>query len=175
MTIAEQAWPAARLGPLARLRAIAAGLPGVHLHEEVIDAAFDDVWRFVSDLERTTTTFEPDVRSLRILERDAAHWKVRIRLAPWLGALPLNLDVTMQDGWCWMISRPHLYVVGMAAEPLEGSPTATSYGHLEGVVLPTAPWARAAAWPILGISRWRHRVHVPRDVARIAAHVTDAD
>jgi hypothetical protein len=175
MTIADAAWPVARLGHLTRLRAIAAGLPGVHLHEQMIDAALEDVWRFISDLERTTTTFDPDVRSLRILERDHDRWKIRVRLAPWLGTLPLNLNVTMQDGWCWMVSRPQLYVIAMAAEPLDGNPAATHFGHMEGLVLPTAAWARAVTTPVLTISRWRHRVHVPRDVDRIAAQLTRPD
>ncbi|MEY2474578.1 MAG: hypothetical protein QOK28_3907 [Actinomycetota bacterium] len=172
MTIADDAWPAARLGNLARLRAVAAGLRGVHFYERVIDAPFADVWAFASDLERTTRSFEPDVHSLRVLERNGDHWKVRVRMPRWAGTAPLTLDVTMRDGWCWMVSRPALYVVGMAAEPVDADGSQTRFGLAEGAVLPVAAWAQPATRPLLAVSRWRHRFHVPRDVARLGACVT---
>jgi hypothetical protein len=171
MTGVDQQWPTARLGPLARLRVLAEGLPGAHLHECVIEAAFAKVWTCVSDLERTTPLVEPDVQSLRVLERSGDDWQVRVRLPRWAGSMPLHLDVTMREGWCWMVSRPQLYVIGIAAEPVPDRPDATVVAQLEGAVLPGRSLARWAAGPVLGISRWRHRLHVPGDLARLAAYV----
>jgi hypothetical protein len=159
-------WPVAELSRVARLRVLAAGFPGAHLHEQVVEAPFEDVWRLVSDLEGSTPRYEPDVSSLRILHKDGERWRVRVRLPWWLGRAPMPLDVTMRDGWCWMIVRPQLYVIGIAAEPL-GS--ATRLAHMEGFTLPGGRWRRRLARPLLAVSRWRHRVHVPRDVARLAA------
>ena len=166
MSTGDRGWPEASLGDIARLRALAAGLPGVHVHEQVLDAPFDEVWAFVSDLERTTPLFEPDVSSLRILERRGQRWRVRVRLPWWVARAPLNLDVTMRDGWCWMVARPQLYVIGIAAEPAGAG---TRIAHMEGAVLAGPAVLRWLARPALAVSRWRHRFHVPRDVRRMVA------
>lgn len=162
----DRRWPSATLDRIARLRVVAAGLPGVHLHERELEAGFDDVWAFVSDLERTTPLFEPDVASLRILEQDGTRWRIQVRMPRWAAGMPLRLDVTMQDGWCWMITRPRLYAIGIAAEP---TTTGTRVAHLEGLFLPVPAWVRPLTKPLLAVSRWRHRIHVPRDLARMAA------
>jgi len=163
-THADDRWPIAELGDVARLRVLAEALPGVHRHETVIDAQFDDVWACISDLERSTPVFESDVQSLRVVARDGDDWKIRVRLPKWLASLPLRLDVTMRDGWCWMVARPQLYVVGIAAEPVEGG---TLLGFMEGVALPRWRGTRWLTAVPLALSRWRHRNHIPRDVARL--------
>jgi hypothetical protein len=160
----DDRWPIAQLSDVARLRVLAAGLPGVHRHEAVIEAEFPEVWGFFSDLERSTPLFESDVQSLRVFARDADQWKVRVRLAKWMGSMPLRLDVTMREGWCWMVSRPQFYVIGIAAEPVPGG---TLLGYMEGVVLPQPRGTRWLTAAPLALSRWRHRAHVPRDVARL--------
>lgn len=171
MTTFAERWPSARLGRVARLRVVAAGLPGAHLHERVINADFDEVWRVVSDLERTTPLCEPDVQSLQVLARNDDRWQVRVRLPRWAASRSLHLDVTMRTGWCWMTSRPGFYVIGIAAEPAPGQPGATLLAHLEGVTLPHPPAAGWLVAPLLALSRWRHRLHVPRDAARLAAAI----
>ena len=165
-------WPTATIDRIGRLRALAAGLRGAHLHEEVLDASFDDVWRFVSHLEHAVPLFDNDVRSLRVLHRDGERLRIRARLPLWAATAPIEFDVTLHAGWCWMVSRPQLYVVGMAAEP-DGSHT--RFAHLEGVALPAARWARAPVRAVHALSRWRHRMHVPHDVEAIARHLRDAD
>jgi hypothetical protein len=175
MTNADDRWPVATLGDVARLRAIAAGLPGVHLHEQVIEAGFADVWGFVSDLERTTPLFEPDVQSLRVVARDGDRLRVRVRMPRWAGSVPLHLDATMRDGWCWMVARPQVYVIGIAAEPAVGRATGTLLAHMEGVVLPRRRGVAWATAPVLAVSRWRHRFHVPGDVARMARQIESSD
>jgi hypothetical protein len=148
------AWPVAELGPLARLRALSAGLPGTWLVERTIDAPFDDVWGFLSDLERSAPAFDTDVHALQIRKRDGDRLRIRANGPWWALHAPLGFDVELRPGWCWMVSP--LYVVGMAAEP-DGD--RTHYGHLEGVV-GHRRWLR----PLLAASRYRHRHHVPRDV-----------
>lgn len=158
-------WPTAELDGIARLRVLAAGLPGVVVHERVLAAPYDAVWGFLSDLERSAPAFDSDVASLRILRRTGDRLLIESRGSWRLLSGPLRFDVDLTDGWCWMVSRPQLYVVGMAAEP--DGPDRTRFGHLEGVVAPGSPATRAIAAPVLALSRWRHRHHVPRDVDRI--------
>ncbi len=147
------AWPTARMDPLAKLRALEAALPGVAMHERVIDAPFDDVWGYVSDLETSVPEFERDVSRLRIV-RSAGE---QLRVHSWSPGVPvpLGFDVTLRPGWCWMVSTPRLYVVGMAAVPEGRQGERTRFGHLEGFVV---------GGPLLRLSWWRHRRHIVRDL-----------
>jgi hypothetical protein len=154
--VTEDTWPVAELGQLARLRVLAAGLPGVWLEERTLAAPLNHVWGFVSDLERATPAYDEDVASIRIRRRDGDRLRVVAR-ATWRGAfLPAVFDVELRPGWCWMVSRPRLYLIGMAAEPDGGR---TRFGLLEGVV-----GDRRLLRPVLAASRIRHRRHVRHDV-----------
>ena len=169
-TAATATWPTAALGPRARLRALAAGLPGAVLVERVIDAPFEDVWGFIADLERSVPTFDQDVRGLRITDRDGTRLQARAASSWRAGFVPLAFAIDLEPGWCWMVSRPHLYVVGMAAEPDPDDPGRTRYAHLEGIALRhrlLAPVARA--------TRGQTRRHVRSDIAGIARQVTRDD
>jgi len=168
--------PAARLDRIARLHVLAAGLPGVAVHETTFDAPFAQVWGWLSDLERSVPAFDSDVASLVVLRRAPGHdggerLLIRSRSGPtWLW-LPAVFDVDLAPGWCWMASRPQTYVVGMAAEP-DGD--RTRFGHLEGLAFSVSrPWAVPLV-PVLALSAWRHRRHIPRDVAAMARHVERA-
>jgi hypothetical protein len=144
------AWPTARLDPIAKLRVLEASLPGVAMRERVIEAPFADVWGYVTDLETSVPEFDRDVARLRVVRASGE----RLRVHSWAPGVPvpLGLDVTLRPGWCWMVSTPRLYVVGMAAVP-DGE--RTRFGHLEGFVV---------GGPLLRLSRWRHRAHVARDL-----------
>jgi hypothetical protein len=160
--VRDDGWPQARLDGLARLRVLAAGLPGTFLHERHLDHPVDDVWAVAADLEGAVPRYEPDVSSLRIRRRDGDRLDVVAHGPWWMGKRPVGFDVELRHGWCWMVARrPQVYVVGMAAEP-EGE--GTRFGHLEGVVLPSPRWAAPAVRPLLALSRFRHRHHVPHDV-----------
>lgn len=154
------AWPAAALSPVGRARALAAGLPGAALREATLDAPFADVWGFVADLERSVPRFDDTVRWLEVVERDGDRLRARAGSAWWMAGVPLGFDVELVEGWCWMVARPRLYVVGMAAEPDPDDPGRTRYAHLEGITV--RPRALAAA------TRWWSRRHVGGDVAGIA-------
>lgn len=155
----DETWPTAVLGPLGRARALAAGLPGTALQEGVIDAPFDRVWGFVADLERSVPAFDDVVARLRIVDRDGARLRIRTRASWRMAGLPLDFDVDLEDGWCWMVSRPRIYVVAMAAEPDPDDPGRTRYAHVEGITVRPRALARA--------TRLRSRRHVASDVAGI--------
>ena len=152
-------WPVAALAPSARIRALAAGLPGVAVVERVLDAPFDRVWGFIADLERSVPTFDREVARLRIVERDGTRLVARATSSLRLGRAPLRFDVDLEDGWCWMVARPQVYVVGMAAEPLAGDPGRTRYLHLEGV-----PRNGRLLGPLVRATTAIHRRHVVSDV-----------
>lgn len=155
----DETWPIATLSPTGRARALAAGLPGAVLQEGVIDAPFGEVWGFVGDLQRSVPSFDETVAQLRIVDRDGTRLRVRARSSARMGRLPLDFDVDLEDGWCWMVARPRIYVVGMAAEPDPSDPGRTRYAHLEGLTIRPRALARA--------TRWRSRRHVASDVAGI--------
>ena len=161
-TRAGDGWPVAELDGLARLRTLATALPGVFLHERHIAHPPEDVWRVATDFEELVPIFEPDVSSIRILSRDGERVELLAHAPRWAGRRAIRFDAEVRPGWCWMVARrPRAYVIGMAAEP-DGD--GTRFGHLEGVTLPAPRWAAPLVRPILAVSGWRHRHHVPRDV-----------
>ena len=152
-------WPTASLSPTARARALAAGIPGVVLQEGTLDAPFAEVWGFIADLERSVPAFDDAGARLEVVERDGTRLRIHTRASWRMAGLPLDFDVDLEDGWCWMVSRPRLYVVAMAAEPDPAEPGRTRYAHLEGITVRPRALARA--------TRWRSRRHVASDVAGI--------
>lgn len=155
----DETWPTASLSTTGRARALAAGLPGAVLQEGVIDAPFDRVWGFISDLERSVPTFDATVARLRVVDRDGTRLRARTRASWRMATVPLDFDVDLEEGWCWMVARPRIYVVCMAAEPDADDPDRTRYAHVEGLTVRPRVLARA--------TRWRSRRHVASDVAGI--------
>jgi len=157
--VSTREWPTVELGPLDRLRVLSRLLPGVWMEERVIDAPFDQVWGFLSDLERAPE-FDTDLHSVKVVSREGDRLRVRIR-ADVLG-VPVpggEIDVELRQGWCWM--RSPLYVVGMAAVAEGGR---TRFGHLEGVPLHGPPAVQTLLRPLAWASRLRHRRHIPHDI-----------
>lgn len=140
---APSPWPVATLDPVARLRALAAGLDGVAIEERRLDARFEDVWGFISDLEHSIPTFDRTVASIRILDACGGKLRVRAGSTRHHGFVPLTFDVDLRSGWCWMVSRPQVYVVGMAAVP-DGS--GTRFAHMEGLAIPWSPMRPPLQW-----------------------------
>src|SRR2546430_8773273 len=108
-------WPTVELGDIERLRVLSRVLPGVWMEERVIDAPYERVWDFVSDLEGSVHMFDADVRKVRVVRREGENL-VLWGFGSWrfLG-LPNLFRVQLRDGFCWMSSQG--YVVGMAAIP----------------------------------------------------------
>lgn len=159
---ANSVWPMATLDTLGRARAIAAGLSGVAIHETRIDAPFADVWRFISDLERSVPIFDASVRSYRITRREGTRLRANSYPTIGFGLIPFGCEIELEDGWCWIMSRPRGYVVCMAAAPDPDSELRTRYVHVEGV-------ARAGRRikPLLRGTRRLSQRHVANDVAAI--------
>jgi hypothetical protein len=152
-------WPAVELDPVQRLRVMARVLPGVWMEERVIDAPFDRVWGFASDLERAPE-FDTDVHSVKVVWREGERLGISVRADVFGLAMPaLPVAVELRSGWCWM--RSPLYVVGMAAVAEGGR---TRFGHLEGVPLRGPESVQRLLGPVAWVSRLRHRYHVAHDV-----------
>ncbi len=182
--------PEARLDRIARLHVLAAGLPGCVVVETVLDAPFDRAWAWLADLERSVPAFDRDVADLRVVRRRPAdpatpaadpagagagavaeRLRIHTRSTARMLWVPGVLDVDLAPGWCWMASRPQVYIVGMAAEP-DGD--RTRFAHLEGFGFRARGPVRQLLRPVLALSRWRHRRHIPHDVAAIARLVGEA-
>ncbi len=152
-------WPTATLTPAARLWALAAGLPGVVVEQRELGAPVDQVWDFIADLPRSVPTFDDSVASLEVLSRDGSRLRARACSGRGKVRMPLDFDVDLEPGWCWMVSRPRLYVVGMAAEPHPDDAARTVFTHLEGV-----PFGGRILGPAARATRRVHRRHVASDL-----------
>lgn len=159
----DDAWPVAALDPIARLKVLSAGLPGTIVAERTLDAPFDRVWGFIEDLPRSVPTFDRTVARVEVAHRDGTRLRLRTRSTWRAGFAPIGFDVDLEEGWCWMVSRPRLYVVGMAAVP---HGTSTRWGQLEGLVT-----RGRLLDPVLRATRPRHRRHVEHDIDGIARAV----
>lgn len=158
-------WPTAELDRVQRLRVLAAGLPGSVLREYRVDAPFERAWEVIGDLERSVPQYDGQVTGLRVVERSADGTRLHVRATSrWNGRRGLPFDVDLTEGWCWMVARPQVYVVGMAAEPDGDS---TRMAHLEGIPLPAPRLLRKVLRPALVAGGHLHRRHVDGDVARI--------
>lgn len=165
-------WPAASLSPVARARALAAGLPGAGYAETTIDAPFAEAWALIADLERSVPDADTTVRSLRIRSRRVLAGErgasidgpvEELRLFAWANPpIPLLLDARLEPGYCLMRVPGRLFVIVMAAEPHPTDPNRTVYGHVE--VVP-----RALGRPL---RRLLDRV-VAGDAAGFRRHVED--
>lgn len=149
-------WPVAELDAVARLRVLAAALPGAFLAEAVLDTPFDRVWAVAADLEGELPRLLRNVRSVRITEADGENLTADI--AGHFG-LRDNFDVVLRPGWCVMQSGR--VVGGMAAVAEDGG---TRFAFLGALRVPgtrlAAPLLRMAGRP-LGrgmLTRLRDRV-----------------
>lgn len=152
-------WPTSTLDRVQQLRVLSRVLTGVAIEERTIAAPFDVVWNLVTDLPNSVPKFDRDVASVEILEHNGERVKIRARQR--YTPIRITSDVEIREGWCWMVARPQLYVVGMAAEP-EGE--RTRFALLEGMSLQSHGALRRLVAPVHAVSRWRHRRHVPHDV-----------
>ena len=111
-------WPTVELSNVQRMRVLSRAVPNAILGEAIVDAPFGRVWSWFSDIERSVPAFDGQVRRVRIQHRSGDEIEMTASSGP--GALlPLKFDVLLEpDGWCLMIARARLYVVGMCAEPV---------------------------------------------------------
>lgn len=166
--MSSDVWPDASIGDIALLRVLAQGMPGTWVAERLLDAPFRVAWPWIADLERSVPLFDSDVDALEVRSRDGDRLRVVARAPWWLGRSRIGFDVELRTGWCWMVARNGLYVVGMAAEA-DGQ--RTRIAHLEGITVRGTAWRRRLALPLLVLSRWRHRVHLEHDLDGIARNL----
>jgi hypothetical protein len=121
-------WPVGEFDELRRLHVLHAALPGTMLAETVLPVGFDEVWSVIGDVERNFPGLVPDVRSIRILDRDGERLRAFVRGRSGLRA---PFDMILRPGWCLMQSR--WLVFGMAATPAGDH---TRFGYLAGLRLP---------------------------------------
>jgi hypothetical protein len=134
-------WPVASLGPLRRARVLAMSVPGAAWAEDVLDAPFDAVWTWLTDLEVSVPRFDSQVDALRVRDRWTEGDAQRLRITASSMGVRIPFDVRLEEGFCIMKAAARLYVVVMAAEPEDGG-RSTRYFHLEGVPLPGARMLR---------------------------------
>jgi hypothetical protein len=137
MSVPARRWPTASLDPLRRAKLIAAAIPGSAWVEGVLDAPYDAVWPWVTDLATSVPRFDVQVRRIDVRERWIEGDTQRMRIVASGGLIRLGFDVWMEDGFCLMRGRRRLYVVVMAARPEDGG-ARTRFVHLEAVPLPGA-------------------------------------
>lgn len=121
-------WPISELDDLRRLRVMHAALPGTMLAETVLPADFDEVWSVISDVENSFPGLVPDVKSIRIVDRDGDRMRAMVHGRSGLRA---PFQMILRPGWCLMQSR--FLVFGMAAVPAGDH---TRFGYLAGLRLP---------------------------------------
>jgi len=124
-----EAWPAATLDGVSRVRLLARVLPNVHVAERVIDAPFARVWDFLRDIETSVPMFDEDVLEIVIVGRPSPtqlDMRVRARFSP---SVPFRCE--MGEGHIVMTAPRGLYAVGLGARPrADGT---TEYVQFEGV------------------------------------------
>jgi len=157
---ATNGWPMASLGPVRRMAVLAAALPGAHLEQRQIRAPYADVWAYLADIEHSIPEFDGTVAQLRVTRRSGERLRARARTA---GPVPfvVGFDIDLRPGWCWMVARPAVYVVGFAAEP-DGDHTRVV--HVEALQVPGPAVARRALAPLCALSRGRIARHVGHDL-----------
>lgn len=132
----SQSWPAAELGPVRRLRVLAAATPGTVYAEDAVDADFDTAWALISDLEHVLPHLITDLRSFVITASDGDRLTASAR-----GRLGqrARFEVVLRPGWCVMQSR--FLTGGLAAEP-DGTGSGTRVAFFGGLRFPGARLAR---------------------------------
>jgi hypothetical protein len=138
---AERHWPVASMGPIARASALGASISSAAWVEGILDAPYDVVWPWVSDLETSVPLFDTQVNKLRVLERRAEDGAERLRITASSFGVAVPFTVRLEDGFCLMQARARLYMVLMAAAPHDDG-TRTRFFHLEAVPLPGTGFLR---------------------------------
>ncbi|MEV6911629.1 hypothetical protein [Amycolatopsis sp. NPDC051071] len=137
-------WPVAELDAVARMRVLAAALPGAFVAEAVLDAPFDRVWAVAADLENELPRLLRTIRSVRIVRDDGEDLAADIT-----GHFGLrdSFDIVLRPGWCVMQSGR---VVGGMAAVAEGSGTRFAFlgAFRVPVTRPLGPVLRLAGRPL---------------------------
>jgi hypothetical protein len=128
-------WPSASLDPIRRARVIGAAIPSAAWAEAVIDAPYAETWAWLTEFEHSVPRFDRQVQRIRVHERSRDDDGVeQVRLTATSFGVRQPFAVRVEDGFCLMRGRGRLYLVVMAAVPLDGG-SRTRFFHLEAVPL----------------------------------------
>ena len=149
-------WPVAIFDPVRRLRALAGGIRGAVVIEQVIPAPLDVVWAYVSDLERSVPQSEWHVRSLSITRVEGDRLEADVQ---GVAGIQDRFTIVLRPGWCWMQGR--ILYAGMAAVTV---PDGTRIAWAGGFRLPGAGLCRPILRRSLTRSLRRLTSHIPTSV-----------
>jgi hypothetical protein len=110
----------------------------------VIECRYEELWRFVTDLEHSVPAFDSTVTKVTVQSRvpkygEAAVESVSMRAYAYRLPVPIPFRVRIEDGFCLMSGRARSYLVVMAAEPVDGG-SRVRFLHMEAVPLPATGW-----------------------------------
>ena len=131
----ENGWPVASLDPIGRAKVLAASIPSAAFHHGVIDAPYDAVWPWVIDLAHSTPSFDSQVDRVVIRRRQEEGEVTHLRMTATSHGLGLPFRVRIEDGFCMMRGPGRVYLVVMAAVPVDGGER-TRFLHMEAIPLP---------------------------------------
>jgi hypothetical protein len=90
------------------LRVLARVIPGLVLHEIVVDAPYERAWPIVADFERSVPIADRTIRSFRVRGRRDDRFTARVNGMP--------VDGLVEEGLSLMQAKGRTYLVGVAAE-----------------------------------------------------------
>jgi hypothetical protein len=149
-------WPVANLDPVRRLRVLASAYPSAGYGEVTLELPFEETWSWLTDFDRNVQRFDSTVARTRTTPRPDGD----LSLLAWTrrNPIPLPFRVHVEPGFCMMRGRARLFLVLMAAVPLDEG--RTRYAHAEAVPL------RAT-----GFLRRRVQRMVDADLQRLARNI----
>lgn len=128
-------WPMSSLDPIARAKVLARAIPSAAWQETIVDVSYARVWSWMSDLERSVPSFDRVVTRLRIRDARVVDGAQILRLSVSNLGVPIPFEARIEDGFCLMQARARLYLVVMAAAPVDNGHR-THVLHLEAIPLP---------------------------------------
>ena len=156
------AWPTASLDPIARAKVLGRAIPSAAWQETTVDVPYEQVWSWISDVERSVPSFDRVVTRLRIRDVQVVDGAQQLRLSVSNLGIPIPFEARLEDGFCMMQARARLYLVVIAAAPADDGHRARIL-HLEAVPLPGARVFR----------RWLQR-EVNNDLANMTRLLTSS-
>jgi hypothetical protein len=98
-------WPTVALSNVQRMRVLGRVVPNAQMAESIVDAPFDRVWDWFSDLEHSVPAFDGIVRRLHIRRRDGNELKITSWQGPggmvptghWAATTPMR-SITVPSG-----------------------------------------------------------------------------
>ncbi len=153
-------WPTSSLDPIARAKVLGHAIPSAAWHETIVDVPYERAWSWISDLERSVPSFDRVVSRLRVRDVRGVDGAEQLRLSVSNLGVPIPFEARIEEGFCLMQARARLYLVVMAAVPVDDGRRAHVL-HLEAIPLPGTGFLR----------RWIQR-EVNNDLANMARLLT---